>query len=296
MSVDVVVVAYNSADVLPRCLDAAAKIGGLATVVVVDHGADGSAGIARERGLQAVTNPENPGYGAGQNRGREMGAAPYVLMLNPDAEIDAVGVARGVAVLDARPDVALVQGVIESDIDGSPERSSGAMRPIHLWGRALALRIWLDQPLVRRVAARIPALADHAVRTPNEPTDVSSLAAVAVLARRDAIDAIGGFDEQRYFLYGEDLDLSRRLCEAGWSLVALPDRWAAHRSGASSASNWDREVEWWRGTLAYGRRWWATWDVVSGTLAAAVMVARLIVRRPRSARRALTIFQSRRFR
>lgn len=296
MSIDVVVVAYNSADVLPRCLDAAAKIDGVETVVVVDHGGDGSASVAQERGVAAITNPGNPGYGAGQNRGRVMGTAPYVLMLNPDAEINAAGVARGVAVLDERPEVALVQGVIESDIDWTPERSSGALRPIHLWGRALALRMWLDQPVVRRVAARIPALTDHAVRTPNEPTDVSSLAAVAVLARRDAIDAIDGFDEQRYFLYGEDLDLSRRLREAGWSLVALPDRWAAHRSGASSASNWDREVEWWRGTLAYGRRWWSMVDVVSGTLAAAVMVARLIIRRPRSTRRALTIFQPRRLR
>jgi GT2 family glycosyltransferase len=284
MTIDVVVVAYNSAAVIERCLAAVEKIDGVASVTVIDHGATPSL-------ANAIADPSNPGYGAGQNRGRALGHAPYVLMLNPDAEVDAAGIAAGVAVLDARSDVAMVQGVIESHA-GAPERSAGrALGPVHLWGRALKLRALLDVPLVRRLAARVPAVSDHAQRRPTDAVEVEALAAVAVLARRDALDAVGGFDTEHYFLYGEDADLCLRLRRAGWRLVALPDRWAAHLSGASSASSWERELEWWRGTLAYARRWWSPLARVAAEGAALVMVGRLVARRPRQARRALALLR-----
>ena len=284
MTIDVVIVAYNSAGVIDRCLKAVGEVAGLASVTVVDHGAQPSV-------ADAIHDPSNPGYGAGQNRGRAAGHAPYVLMLNPDAEVDAGGVAAGVALLDARPDVAMVQGVVESH-DGAPERSAGrALGPVHLWGRALKLRALLDVPVVRRVAARIPALSDHAERRPSSATEVEALAAVAVLARRAALDEVGGFDAEHYFLYGEDADLCLRLRRAGWKLMALPDRWAVHISGASSASSWERELEWWRGTLAYGRRWWSPQARLAADAAAVVMVGRLAARRPRQARRALALLR-----
>jgi N-acetylglucosaminyl-diphospho-decaprenol L-rhamnosyltransferase len=146
-------------------------------------------------------------------------------------------------------------------------------------------------PLVRRLASRVPLLADHAQRRPDGVIGVEALAAVAVLARRDAIESVGGFDAERYFLYGEDMDLCMRLRRAGWSLAAIPNRWAAHISGASSKSSWDREVEWWRGTLAYARRWWGPAWLVRGYGAAVIMVLRLVVRRPRQARRALALLR-----
>jgi N-acetylglucosaminyl-diphospho-decaprenol L-rhamnosyltransferase len=272
MTIDVVVVAYNSAGVIERCLAAVAKVDGIASITVVDHGAQPSV-------RNSISDPSNPGYGAGQNRGRAVGNAPYVLMLNPDAEVDAEGVAAGVALLAARPDVAMVQGVIESHA-GAPERSAGrALGPVHLWGRALKLRALLTIPLVRLLAARVPALADHAERRPATARDVEALAAVAVLARRTALDEVGGFDSERYFLYGEDADLCLRLRRAGWKLVALPDRWAAHLSGASSASTRAREVEWWRGTMAYARRWWPWHWRLQAEVAALVVKARLALLR-----------------
>ncbi|HVE94422.1 MAG TPA: glycosyltransferase [Acidimicrobiales bacterium] len=292
MTIDVVIVTYNSADVLDACLDAVATVAGVARIIVVDHGNDGSGGRARARGAIVVADPSNPGYGAGQNRGRGMGDAPFILMLNPDAELDPAGVARGAALLDGAPDVAMVQGVIEAASGTGPERTAGqALAPLHLWGRALGLRALLQVAIVRKIAGRYGGLADHVYRAPAVPMDVDALAAVAVLARRDALDAIGGFDEERFFLYGEDMDLSRRLRDAGWRLVTLPDRWARHLSGASSASSWERELEWWRGTLAFAMRWWAAPARASARAAALVMAIRLIARRPRATRRAFALLR-----
>lgn len=279
--IDVVIVAYGSRAIIGRCIEAARQIPGLGRIVVVDHGDDGSGDVAAELGATVVRDLSNPGFGAGQNRGLKESDADYVLLLNPDAEIVSDAVARGAALLDARPDVALVQGMIENRGFDAPERSQGReLGPVHLWGRALGLRRLLGVPVVRAVARRSPALRDHAERVPTAPMEVETLAATAVLARHRALDDVEGFAAGDYFLYGEDLDLSRRLRQRGWKLVAVPDRWAVHISGASAASSWGRELEWWRGTMTFAARWWdgPAW---SAALAAAVVrFVALALRRP----------------
>jgi len=279
--IDVVAVAYGSAEAIGRCIDATTTIPERGRVVVVDHGDDGSADIAAGRGAEVVRDPTNPGFGAGQNRGVGATSAEYVLLLNPDALVDGAAVGRGAALLRAQTDVAMVQGVIVGSTSGEAERSRGdELGPLHLWGRALRLRRLLRVGIVRAVARRVPALADHVDREPAEVEDVEWLAATVVLVRRAAFDAVGGFDASRYFLYGEDLDLCRRLRAAGWRLVAVPERWATHVSGGSSASSWLRETEWWRGTMAFAARWWRGGPFAAAVLAAVARWVPLAVRSP----------------
>ena len=283
-TVDVVVVTYNSRDVLAGCLAAARRIPGLGDIVVVDHGDDGSARIAEVTGARAVTAARNGGFGAGQNRGLRETTSPFVLVLNPDALVAPDAVARGVAFLEAATDVAAVQGVIVNRSTGRPERSQGIeVGPVHLAGRALGARRVAAVPPLAWMARRLTVLSDHVDRVPHTPRTVESLAATALLVRRSAIAPLGGFDES-YFLYGEDLDLCRRLRLSGWRLVALPDEWAVHQSGASSASEWDRELHWWQGTKQFAARWWSAPAWWTGVAAAMLRWAGLVTRRPRGAR------------
>ena len=154
-----------------------------------------------------------------------------------------------------------------------------------LVGRAVAARELLALRPVRSPARRTVATGDHVERVPTSATDVESLAATALLVRREAFDAVGGFDPT-YFLYGEDLDLCRRLRRAGWRLVALPVAWAGHANGASSASSWAREVDWWRGTLTFAARWWDDRAWALARVAGFAAFVRLVARRPGAARRA----------
>jgi GT2 family glycosyltransferase len=278
-AVDVVVVAYNSAPQLGTCLDAARRQARPGTVVVVDHGADGSAAVARRHGAVVIENPANPGFGAGHNRGVARTDAPYILLLNPDAElVGDIDAAR--ALLDADPAVAAVQGRIRNLYTGGDERSSGReLAVVHLLGRALGLGHLRRLRVARAFARRVPMLRDHVERVPASPTDVDVLVATAVLVRRQAFEAVGGFDES-YFLYGEDLDLCRRLRAAGWRLVALPSPWAVHESGGSAAGWWDRELRWWEGTLRFAGQWWSAPAFAGALVAAGVQTLKMVVRSP----------------
>lgn len=282
LGVSAVVVAYRSRDELPACLEGLVRVG-VEEVVVVDHGDDGSGEVAEALGATVLRNAANPGYGTGQNRGIALTTKNYVLLMNPDARIDPTGVLRGVALLDSAVDVAAVQGVIRSRVTGQPERSQGVLlQPVHLLGRALGLRRFLRFEVVRMVLRRVPVASDHVQRVPETPRDVESLSATALLMRRRAFDSVGGFDE-RYFLYGEDLDLCRRLRRAGWRLVALPIHWADHTSYASSAGWWQRELVWWAGTLRYAAQWWSgpAWAVAR--FATVLRIIPMIVARPTKA-------------
>lgn len=278
MTVDTVLVAYNSEDVIEQALARAGELGG--RVVVVDHGDGASAVIAATRGAIAIHDPSNPGFGAGQNRGIPFTDSEFVLLCNPDAEIVPAAVLAGVELLRNRPLVAAVQGVILNSTTGQPERSAGVeVGPVHLLGRALGAKALLGVPAVAAVARRSSLLRDHAERVPTGPVEVESLAATAVLIRRSALDGVGGFDES-YFLYGEDLDLCHRLRAMGWGLLAVPEVWASHASGGSAHSSWHREANWWRGTLQFGAGRWsaAGWSIA--LLAAAIRWVRLALRHP----------------
>lgn len=274
--VDTVIVAYRSEDVIGGAVSRARALGG--RVVVVDHGDGESARRAAAAGALTLADASNPGFGAGQNRGMVQTRSDFVLLCNPDAEIVPEAVLAGVRLVEARPDVAAVQGVIVNRGMGRPERSAGVeLGPVHLLGRALGARRLLALGPARSLARRWPALRDHADRVPDRPTDVATLAATAVLVRRSAFDQVGGFDPS-YFLYGEDLDLCRRLRLEGWKLVAVPDVWAVHADGASAPSEWAREASWWRGTMQFAARWWGTAAWCGALLAAATRWVSLALR------------------
>lgn len=278
--VGIVVVAYNSRDHIEACLRAARDLDATAEVVVVDHGDDGTAEFARALGSRVLSDPSNPGFGAGQNRGVDALTTPLVLLLNPDSVVDRAAIADGVNYLMTHPNVAAVQGVIVNSATGLPERSHGrALGLVHLAGRLLGLRRLLRVGVVRRATRRISFVSDHVDRTPSEPTKVEAIAATALLVRREAFDQVGGFDPG-FFLYGEDLDLCLRLRATGWELVALPGQWAIHVSGASSGEPWSRELAWWEGTIRYGAKWWARPRWAAAYLLCLGRALTLIVRRP----------------
>ena len=71
------------------------------------------------------------------------------------------------------------------------------------------------------------------IRWPTSGQEVDWVVGAALLVRREILAQIGGFDEG-YFMYSEELDLCRRIKEAGWQIVYLPTAQIIHHEGKSS--------------------------------------------------------------
>jgi N-acetylglucosaminyl-diphospho-decaprenol L-rhamnosyltransferase len=224
--VDVVVVSYNSEAHLRGCVEPLAGLPGV-SVVVVDS-ASGDASLERVADLDVDTVPlaENRGFAHGCNAGWRRGSAPYVLFLNPDARIGVDALERLGAVLDENAAVgAVAPRILEAD--GSLDYS---LRRFPRLRTTYAQALFLHRFFPRA------DWSDEVVRDPSaykrrwSPDWVSG---ACLLVRRDALEALGGLDEG-FFLYCEDIDLCRRLRNAGYDVRFEPEAEAVHEGGAST--------------------------------------------------------------
>jgi N-acetylglucosaminyl-diphospho-decaprenol L-rhamnosyltransferase len=224
--IDVVVVSYNSRDTLRDCVAPLAGVPGVGVTVVDNASPDRSLEVVADLPVQAIDSGRNGGFAFGCNLGMAAGGAPYVLFLNPDARIDGEDVARLAAVLDAEPDAALVGPRLLEDGDQQVPSMRRYQRAGSTWAQAL---------FVHRVMRRA-AWANEIVRDPAVYDAVAHpewLSGACLLARREVLEAIGGFDEG-FFLYCEDMDLCRRVYAAGHRVRYEPGV-AVHHEGGRSA-------------------------------------------------------------
>jgi GT2 family glycosyltransferase len=180
--------------------------------------------------VQLVQNTANVGFSRGVNQGLAVSTAPLVLIMNPDCRLVAGAVATLRSVLDARPDCAIVgprilnpDGSVQGSAGGDPDMLTG------LFGRtALLGRLVPFLPVAKR-----NVVAEEAIRSGEQSVVVDWLSGACMLARRTALEEVGGFDE-RFFLYWEDADLCRRLRLRGQTVRYVPPATAIHRVGQSS--------------------------------------------------------------
>jgi GT2 family glycosyltransferase len=227
-AVAVAVISFNTREHLRTCL-ATALAERPAELLVADNGStDGSVEMVREAfpGVVLDVDASNPGYGAACNRAVARCAAPYVLLLNSDTLLRAGALAALAGYLDAHARAGLV-GPRLLNPDGTLQRSTfrfpTPLFPVlrHSPTRALARHV----PLLRE---RHLGTWSHAWARP-----VPWVVGAALAVRRDAFEAIGGFDET-FYMYCEEIDLSYRLRLAGWETHFAPVTDVVHVGGAST--------------------------------------------------------------
>jgi GT2 family glycosyltransferase len=221
LSAAVVIPSWNSAGLLPRCLDSLADQGAELEPMVVDNGSsDGSVELLRERGIPHLSLPTNTGFAAAVNLGAAHTRAPLVLALNADTVLEPGCVGRLGAALVADPGLGGVQPRILQLEAGAEEDVATA----RLYSRGMAL------------SADGRAFEEGA----GEPQDERSAAArevfgvcgAACLLRRTLFDDLGGYDES-YFAFYEDVDLNVRARIAGWRFAYVPGAVVWHVGNAS---------------------------------------------------------------
>lgn len=247
LPVAAVVVSYESGAQLPACL--AALSGEVAEAVVVDNGSRRPAPPALRRRhpeVRWIDNPDNRGFAAAANQGAAATAAEHILLLNPDCEL-----LTGLEALvnDCRREGVAGAGGLLVSADGSPQTGFCCRRlptPRSLAFEALGVnRAWPSNPVNRRY--RMLGLDPGSAREVEQP------AGAFLLLRRDAFEQVGGLDEGFRPLWFEDVDLCRRLLDAGYRLRFNPAAAARHAGGHSvgALSPEGRQRAWYGGMLRY---------------------------------------------
>jgi N-acetylglucosaminyl-diphospho-decaprenol L-rhamnosyltransferase len=224
--VDVVVVSFNSAASLRRCVEPLA-LGGDLNVIVADNASrDGSLDSVTDLSVRLLALPRNGGFAYGCNAGWRAGEAPFVLFLNPDATIDEGSVRRLAAVLQEDESVGITAPrILEADgsLDFSqrrfPRLRSTYAEALFLH-RLLPRSVWTSE-MVRREGAYAQA------------TSPEWVSGACLLVRRSLLEELEGFDEG-FFLYCEDKDLCRRVRDKGYDVRFVPEAVAVHEGGASA--------------------------------------------------------------
>ncbi len=227
---DVVVVTYNPGETIASFLDSVAKQAEVESVTVVDNASrDGAAAAAATKaGVAFINTGRNGGYGFGANRGAEAGKAPWILISNADIVLDEGALAGLIAVGEADPSVGMVGPHIR-ELDGSTYPSARPLPTFVLGtGHALFSRIWPSNPWTRRYRMRLDP----------QGSDVEAgwLSGACFLVRREAWERVGGFDES-FFMFFEDVDLGRRVGQAGYRSVWTPRAGVTHIGGHSYRSD-----------------------------------------------------------
>jgi GT2 family glycosyltransferase len=181
-----------------------------------------------------------------------------VLLLNPDARIDTVGVQSLQAALHAAGTRRAAVGPRLVGFEGAPQRASWPMpSPAQVWFDAVGLsRLWRGRRFV---------------------------VGAVLLLNGATLTALGGLDE-RYFLYAEEADWQLRAQRAGWTVAVVDEVLARHVGAASTSDSVVREQLFHHSAELFGRRWYGRlgWLVIrAGSLVAA---ARRSVAGPRERR------------
>lgn len=255
-AVTVIVVSWNTRDLLARCLESLASTAADldVEVAVVDNGStDGSLDMLRSRFPRArvLANSENVGFGRAVNQAARASNAPYLLLLNSDAALSPGALASLLAVAESHPRAGLVGACIRNP-DGTFQ---GSYAPFPNLGREFLILSGLGRLLF---GSWYPSRGPWMSR---QLQAVDWVSGACVLVRRAAFDALGGFDEG-YFLQGEEMDLCFRMRGKGWNVWYQPDAKAVHEGGGSSRGrNRDLiELHLYRGRLRFFSRHRSAWQ------------------------------------
>jgi N-acetylglucosaminyl-diphospho-decaprenol L-rhamnosyltransferase len=169
-----------------------------------------------------IVNQENRGFAAANNQGLAIATGAAILFLNPDTRVLPGSIQQSLAYLNAHPGVGGV-GVRLLNDDGSLQPSW--RRFYSFWGTAL------DNKLTARLLGRPQGSLTGLSAA---PTVIDWVIGAYLLVRRTALARVGGGFDERFFVYGEEIDLQYRLRQAGWPVVFLPEPAIVHLSGQSS--------------------------------------------------------------
>ena len=269
-------------------------------IVVVDNASgddtlDRLAALGDSR-LATIANGANAGFAAAANVGAGRATSDVLIFVNSDAELRPGAVAQLLAEL-AQHDSRAIVGPKVVEPSGAVQRSAGLLpRPSDLVVRALGLhRLAIRASHARVIGDMLRRSStgteyDTAISA-RTPVQTSMISGSCLAIGRGAFEELQGFDD-RYFMYFEDADLSRRAAAASMPIVFVPGAEVRHVGGASSTGDYHFGPLHGPAMVVYLRRWYGHGGAVLALALLAVRAtASTIASRPGSDRSRLALVE-----
>jgi hypothetical protein len=221
-------------------------------VIVVDNAStDGSSEVVAEHfpEVTLIRSSQNLGFARGNNVGLKLASGDYLALVNSDVIVQAGCFEALAAFLENNSEVGLV-GPKVFGRDGGLQRTCRRFPTI--WN--MLCRVFL----LDRVFSRWSLFSGREMRHWSQDTqkEVDVLSGCFWMARRQAVEKVGGLDE-RFFFYAEDIDWCKRFWNQGWKVVFVPKATATHFDGGSSSNAPLRyNIEMLRANIAYWRKYY----------------------------------------
>lgn len=233
IELSIIIVTWNSIDYTRACLESirrGAPAVDMEIIVVDNNSSDGTADFIQGNfpEVRLIRNQINEGFARGNNRGIQACCGRYIALINSDVIVHSACLSRLHAFMEANPTIGIAGPAM---LGSGGELRRSCMRFPTLWGsfcRALAL------DSVFKHSAFFARLLMGDFRH-DRVMDVEVLNGWFWIVRREALQPVGELDE-RFFMYGEDIDWCFRFFSAGWRVVFYPEAEATHYGGASSAN------------------------------------------------------------
>lgn len=232
MDISVIIVNYNVKFFLEQCIRSVKNaIDGLnVEIIVVDnHSVDGSVLMVKEKFPEVILieNKENLGFSKANNKGIKIAKGKYVLLLNPDTILQEDTLVKCYQFMESHK-VAGALGVKMFDGKGNflPESKRGLPTPLVAFYKIFGLSKLF--PKSKTFGKYHLTYLDK-----NQTHIVDVLSGAFMFIRKEVLDKIGGLDED-YFMYGEDIDLSYRITQAGFHNYYFSDTSIIHYKGEST--------------------------------------------------------------
>jgi hypothetical protein len=219
----IIIVSYNTSDVIGTCLESVFLRSGISReVFVVDNAStDGSVDFVKTHfpRVTVLPNTRNVGFAGANNQILPLCRGRYILFLNPDAWLHVNAVENMIAYMDDNPHIGLAGCNI----------------------------VYPNGEVQWSVSYRYPGQRCTSGELNGLPGSIASVLGAVMIARSKLIKDLGGFDES-FFLYGEDQDLCLRIRKSGYSIGYTDSATVTHLGGSSEKSSdpsavWEKKIK-----------------------------------------------------
>lgn len=232
MKLSVIIVSYNVRFFLEQCLHSvmnAIKNMDAEILVADNNSADGSVAMIKEKfpEIILIENDKNLGFAVANNKAIARSSGEYILLLNPDTLVEEDTFTRSLDFMDRSPDIgALGVKLIDGKGNFLPESKRGLPTPWVAFYKIFGLSSLF--PESKKFGKYHLSYLDR-----DKIHDVDVLCGAFMLIRKKTLEKTGLLDES-FFMYGEDIDLSYRITQAGYRVVYFPETTIIHYKGEST--------------------------------------------------------------